>query len=117
MNIALQVAGRGADGFIRLDGGWARDHLNARGGHGSLTADGCYFLADLVGAHAGAEPERKTTHPCRIPPEYCQRPRGVVPAACRIAKRRIRGGRGITDQLAGGPSEAWRLTSQVGDTP
>lgn len=37
-------------------------------------------------------------------------PRGVVPAACRIAKRRIRGGRGFTDQLAGGPSEAWRHT-------
>lgn len=34
-------------------GGWARDHLNARGGHGSLTTDGCYFLADVVCGHGG----------------------------------------------------------------
>jgi hypothetical protein len=47
-------------------GGWARDHLNSRGGHGSLTTDGCYFLADVVGAHGGRTKE-KTTHPCPNP--------------------------------------------------
>lgn len=109
---ALQTAEReGPPGLYVWRGVGTRPPLNPGAGMAALPQDGCYFLADVVGAQKNQR-EENHTHPCPNPAGIiAYAPRGEP--ACRIAKRRIRGGRGITDQLAGGPSEPWRITSQA----